>query len=432
MPRTVRQLLADRVFVVISLLALAARLLFVASLENRLYWPIDENAYDHLARSLVAGNGYVDEQGRATAYRPVGYPAFLALIYLLFGRSLAAVRIVQSVLTTALVGVVYLLALRLFDRRVARIAAGICALYPYFVYVAGVLYSEALCVFLLAYAVYRFIRACDEPRTLRFVGLGTLLGALLLIRPNLLAALPFFVAWYCWVPGVRRRMLAWMAALSLLVAIATIAPWVARNYVRLGAFTLTTNGGRNFWLGNNPAATADTGNEVALPPDLAQRLDQASSEVERDRIYYATGLAFIRQQPVRFLRLAASKAVAFWRLYPVPSTGFKQNERLSKVASIVTFGPLLGLAILGLIASWRRSPRENLAFLCLFIGFDVAHALYIAIVRLRLPLDVFLMPFAGFGVVWLVQRWRAAGGTKPGAEQVKSAEVKWEATAYRR
>ncbi|MBC7188543.1 MAG: glycosyltransferase family 39 protein [Calditrichaeota bacterium] len=430
MPRTVRQLLADRVLLAICGIALAARLAFVATLENRYYWPIDESAYDHLARSLAAGNGFVDEQGQATAYRPIGYPVFLALVYLAFGRSLVAVRIVQSVLTTALVGVVYLLALRLFDRRVARLAAGICALYPYYVYVAGVLYSEALCVFVLAYAVYRFIIACDEPKALRFLGVGVLLGAVLLIRPNLLAAVPFFVAWYLWVPGVRRRVPAWMAALFLLVAIATVAPWAARNYVRLGAVTLTTNGGRNFWLGNNPAATANTGNEVALPPDLAQRLEQAASEVERDRIYYATGLAFIREQPVRFLRLAASKAVAFWRFYPVPSSGFKQNERLSKLASIVTFGPLLVLAIVGLIASWKKSSRENLAFLCLFIGFDVAHALYIAIVRLRLPLDVFLMPFAGFAVVWLAERWRGAGGKRGRAEKVESVEERWHANGH--
>jgi hypothetical protein len=234
-----------------------------------------------------------------------------------------------------------------------------------------------------------------------------MLGALVLIRPNLLAAFPFFAAWYLWVPGVKQRVPVRAIGIMLVVAAAVVTPWMARNSVRLGAFTLTTNGGRNFWLGNNPGATADTGNEVAIPAELAERLAQASSEVERDRIYYATGVAFIRQHPGRFFRLAASKAVAFWRLYPMPSSGFKQNERLSKFASIVTFGPVLILAIVGLIVSWPKAQRQNLAFLCLFVAFDLAHALYIAIVRLRLPVDAFLMPFASYAGGMIIDWARA-------------------------
>lgn len=410
MRRSLERLFADRVLVVILLIGLAARLLFVASLENRLYWPIDERAYDQLAVSLVEGRGYVDESGRPTAYRPVGYPVFLALLYAVFGRSLIMVRIVQSLLTAALIYVIYLLTLRLFDRPSARIAAAICALYPYYIYVSGVLYSEALCVPLFACAVYLFMAACDRPTMARFAMLGGILGALVLIRPNLLAAFPFFVAWYVAVPGVRQRVPLWMVTILVVAAACTVTPWAARNYTRLGAITLTTNGGRNFWLGNNPSATAHTGNEVAIPAELATKLAKVTSEVERDRIYYASALVFIRQHPERFLRLTVSKALAFWRLYPMPSSGFKQNETLSKVASIVTFGPVLALAIFGLWLSWPQAPRQNLAFLCLFVAFDLAHALYIAIVRLRLPVDAFLMPFASFAVGWLsTRRWISAG-----------------------
>ncbi|MDZ7295777.1 MAG: glycosyltransferase family 39 protein [candidate division KSB1 bacterium] len=398
MRRIVDLLLRDRVLLLICAFGLLARVTFVATLEPRLYWPIDEGAYDHLAKALASGKGYVTPEGEFTAYRPVGYPAFLALLYSVFGPNLVVVRLVQSLLTTALVCVVYLLGRHLFTKEVARVAAGMCALYPYYIYISGVLYSEALSVLLMACGVYLFIAACERPATAKFVIVGALLGALVLTRPNTVAAFPFFLAWYIWVPGVRRRVPVWMPGVAMAVAVLLILPWMARNQVRLGAFTLATNGGRNFWLGNNPGATADTGNEVPLTPELTAKLEGARSEVERDRVYYASGLQFIRRQPSRFLGLTASKAIAFWRLYPVPSSGFKQHEGFSKLASIVTYGPILVLAIVGLAVSWANAPERNLAFLCLFVCFNVAHAVYISIVRLRLPLDLFLMTFAAYAV----------------------------------
>ncbi len=406
MRRSSESLLKDRTLLVICVLGLLARVTFVATLETRLYWPIDEGAYDHLARGLASGKGYVSPEGEPTAYRPVGYPAFLAFLYLIFGPHLIAVRLVQSLLTTVLVCVVYLLGLRLFNKTVGRVAAAMCAAYPYYVYLSGVLYSEAWSVLLTASAVYLFIVACDSPSVTKFVGVGALLGALVLTRPNMLAALPFFAAWYFWVPGVRQRVPAWMLAVVVGVTALLVLPWMVRNQVRVGAFALATNGGRNFWLGNNPGATADTGNEVPIPPELALRLARAGSEAEKDRVYYAAGFEFIRWHPVHFLRLSASKALAFWRLYPVPSSGFKQHEGLSKFASIVTYGPILLLAIAGLLLSWPLAPGRNAAFLCLFLCFNLAHALYIAIVRLRVPLDLFLMPYAAFAAVQVRDRYR--------------------------
>ncbi|MDZ7377752.1 MAG: glycosyltransferase family 39 protein, partial [candidate division KSB1 bacterium] len=140
MRRIVDLLLRDRVLLLICAFGLLARVTFVATLEPRLYWPIDEGAYDHLAKALASGKGYVTPEGEFTAYRPVGYPAFLALLYSVFGPNLVVVRLVQSLLTTALVCVVYLLGRHLFTKEVARVAAGMCALYPYYIYISGVLY----------------------------------------------------------------------------------------------------------------------------------------------------------------------------------------------------------------------------------------------------------------------------------------------------
>jgi hypothetical protein len=193
-----------------------------------------------------------------------------------------------------------------------------------------------------------------------------------------------------------------------LAVVVCVMPWAIRNQQQLGTFTLSTNGGRNFWLGNNAAATASTGNEVPLPKDLEARLAEATSEEEKDKIYFRAGSQFVKENPARFARLTLGKAVGFWRLYPRPSTGFKQSEQLSKLASVLTYTPILLFAIVGVAVSWKNNRRRNLSFLCLFFSFNLLYALFISIVRLRLPLDVYLVLFASYGFVRVADALRRA------------------------
>ncbi len=389
----------DGALLVICVLGLVLRLVFTFSLEDRIYWSIDGADYDAHAQDLLAGRGYVSAEGDPTAYRPVGYSLFLALLYLLFGHSIVVVRVVQSIMTTALIYVLYLIAAKLFDKKSARIAALCCALYPYFIYISGVFYPTALSTFLLAFTVYRMLITGEEPTVERYTGLGALVGILLLIRPNFIAALPVFILWCFGSLKMNRKVTYKMIALAGLCMALCVLPWATRNYLKIGSFSLSTNGGRNFWLGNNAGATPSTGNEVPLTAELRREVEAARSEIEREKVYYREGMRFIKDNPGRFLSLSAGKALAFWRLYPLPSSGYKQDEGLSKLASIVSFAPLLIFAVAGFILSWKRHKKTNCMFLLLLLLFNIIHAFFISIVRLRLPIDVYLMLYAGYGIV---------------------------------
>ena len=69
--------------------------------------PVD---YDRLAWQLAQGKGYVRDDGTPTAFRPVGYPAFLAAIYLVFGHSWLAAGVANALLGTLSVALTYRLA----------------------------------------------------------------------------------------------------------------------------------------------------------------------------------------------------------------------------------------------------------------------------------------------------------------------------------
>ena len=69
--------------------------LLLAAFSFRLVWVLafqtppgpDAVSYDELGWRLASGQGYVDDDGRPTAYWPVGYPALLSVVYLVWGHS---------------------------------------------------------------------------------------------------------------------------------------------------------------------------------------------------------------------------------------------------------------------------------------------------------------------------------------------------------
>ena len=60
--------------------ALIARLAWAVALAPR-EPRFDERSYIFHARTLAEGKGYINQEGRRTAYWPVGYPLVLAICY---------------------------------------------------------------------------------------------------------------------------------------------------------------------------------------------------------------------------------------------------------------------------------------------------------------------------------------------------------------
>src|SRR5947209_14218750 len=89
----------------------------------------DDKSYDYLARTLAAGHGWGYS---GSAYRPPGYPVFLAVVYLIVGiphGSWTATRLVEAVVSTGTVGLIGTMAWQVAGRRAALISMAIGAVY---------------------------------------------------------------------------------------------------------------------------------------------------------------------------------------------------------------------------------------------------------------------------------------------------------------
>jgi hypothetical protein len=201
----------------------------------------------------------------------------------------------------------------------------------------------------------------------------------------------WFVVWLLWKRrGFRRKVLLFTVPLLLV-----IGAWSARNYIVFRSFFfVATSGGVNLLQGNSEKSTvdSDTLTDIRKYEDAAARL----SEVDRDRYYRESAVAWIKEHPGAAARLYALKVVEYFSFTERIAThdyamGFEQ-PRWWTLIMLFTYEPLL-LLILARIAIAQKYPLSELEIL--FAGLYLVNALFAAMfysrIRYRLPMDWLLL-----------------------------------------
>ena len=250
------RLISNKHLAAAMLAGLALRVFFIA---HRPFHSGDTHFYEELARNWLDHGVYglfINGQLMPVDMRMPGYPAFLAAVYAVLGRTRTGVLLVQAVLDLITCYVVAMIAARLAPAAkraaVATAALWLAAVCPFTAgYTAAVL-TETLATFLTALVFYAFLRALTDPsielaRTdagsatlLPFVLwvllAGVLTGLGTLVRPEtpLLLAAAGTVLCIRWRHPADWPKLAlagtWMA-LGLLLP---LLPWAVRNACTLG------------------------------------------------------------------------------------------------------------------------------------------------------------------------------------------------------
>ena len=307
---------------------------------------------------------------------------------------------------------------------VGLVAAGINAIYIYFIYYSATLMTEPfyiitiLAILLLAMKWAAPFPAEGEVKQQSSkwgiaLALGLLLGATVLLRQLFLLVVPFIFAWIWW---SRRRhggrsALPGLVLAGLLVLL-MILPFTYYNYTRFHRFVLlNTNAGYAFFFGNHPVygthfipiLSNESGGYLSLIPKEMLKLDEAAL----DQALLKRAIGFIIDDPGRYLLLSLSRIPVYFIFWPSSDSGLVSN--LSRVAS---FGLFLPFMIYGLILSIlsRYGPEKfSLAspvFLLVIFGavYTLIHLLTWTLVRYRLPVDAVLVIFAGVALVDIARR----------------------------
>lgn len=377
----------------VFIVALIIRLAYVIPIKE--IPTSDAREYSNIAANFVEHKEYAHTPGNPTMYRAPGYPFFIALIYSLFGvKNYLAVRIIQALLGTLLCLITYFIAERIFGERVGKWAAVISVFYPFFIYYCGLLLTELLFTLLLAMAVLNLINLSSTLKLKYGVLSGIFLGFSALTRPIIVL---FPILLFFWMLSIRVSLKKTLGLFIIMMffMLLVISPWTVRNYLICHDFVpLGAEGGQTFYMGNNPLATG--GGDMQYLPELDKL-----PEAERDRAYYKKGLEFIRQHPAGFFKLSLNKFIRFWRLYP---HRIHTVELKHQTISLLSYGILLPFFLLGLFLGWKKNRKALLLFL-LLIYFTIMHMIFVAQIRLRFPIEPYIIIFGALGINFVLMKF---------------------------
>ena len=411
----------------VFLLAVALRLIPVLAAPNLGIGLDDMFQYDMLGRSLAAGNGFrwyappdrqsllnalqdyggldlsqlsgaTDPRGVETSFRAPLYPAFLAVVYWLYGLTgrFFAVRLIQAIILALLAPLTLHLA-RAFGgaRTPSRLAAAAVAIWPMLVVFPMALATENLFLPLATAGLLAAALAYRSRRMGAFALAGVVFGLAILTR-SVIVGLPVLLSALFWRGGQRRGAILLSGAALLLVT-----PWAVRNTLLHHQPTFVeTSLGYNLYLGYYPGNDGTFRFGPSL--DLVTVLDDA----QRDQLGRAEAWSFVVQDPARVPVLMVDKLGHLWGLEQRAFTFFYSHGLMGQrppwqvvLILLVLVLPLVIVFPLGIVG-WATSPRDFLWWMAsLTLGYYIGiHMLIMAEERFHLVLLPLVLALAARGL----------------------------------
>jgi 4-amino-4-deoxy-L-arabinose transferase-like glycosyltransferase len=297
---------------------------------------MDDQAYEKAAKSMLAGKALTPEWGP-------GYPAFIALIYRLFGEKAWVLFVVQSLLDLITVSAVYLISWEIFKSEfVSAVATLVYSSDLATMFYLQTMESESLFNLFFTVSVLFLIKALSTNGKKNAAVSGLFLGVSTLIRPIALlypsvAIIPFFV-------GVTRGNKAEASRVFLTflsVFILVLTPWCVRNYVHYGSFSLSSTPGYHLclWIASSVKAHEDGISRHDVAKSLCYLKSANMTQLSQSKKMGDIAVAYLMGHPRQWGILHLQGLYGFFTSSPVASIilrqSFIQPELLLKMHSLI-------------------------------------------------------------------------------------------------
>jgi tetratricopeptide (TPR) repeat protein len=343
---------------------------------------LDTTAYVALAERVLGGDAGL---GPGLYFLSPLYVYVLAAVLAVW-HSYLAVRLLQIVLGTGAVALIFVTADAWFGRRAAWLAAGLATLTGLFTFYESLLLQTALDPFLTAAAMACLTLGLTGGRRRWYILAGLAFGVHACNRPNV--AFPAAVIALL-LAATRRRQAATVFSIGLALA---LAPVTLRNIVVSGYWSPVTasHGGLNFYIGNHAEADGTYRSVPGITPDIKGQREDTRRVAERAAghalddagvswFFYRRGWTWIREHPLTAAQLFARKlslmftAKHIWLNYSYAF--FAHDERTP--LRVLFVGPWL-LIPLGVIGLVNAAPKAARSAYLVWASFVPAYALAVA------------------------------------------------------
>jgi tetratricopeptide (TPR) repeat protein/4-amino-4-deoxy-L-arabinose transferase-like glycosyltransferase len=372
----------------------------------------DARGYDSWAQEIARGHWIGDK----IFYQTPLYPYFLGLMYAVVGHHLFLVRVLQIILGATSCLFIALAGRFFFSRSIGIVAGVLLAVYPSAIYFDGLIQKPVLDLFFLSFLLFALGVLGQKPRAGWWIACGATLGLLALSRENALILVLVIVPWllihFRQEPAAVRSKWAGLLLTGLAIVLVPVA---LRNKVVGGEFHLTTSQfGPNLFIGNHEGANGmyaamrpARGNSEFEQQDATELAETALGRklgpAEVSTYWTTRALAYVRSDPVGWLRLMGRKWFLTWNALELPDTEDQytyadSSPLLRGLTGLFHFGILWPLGLFGIVVTWKDRERLGVLYVTL-IGYAASVALFFVFARYRFPLVAWLVLFAAAGLV---------------------------------
>lgn len=416
--------------------AVAVRFLYIYFFSGFNTLPgMDEVFYQRVAGNIVDGLGFVVKEGIPTTKKPPVYPYFMAFISIFSGKgNFLALRMAQILLGGICTVLIYLIAKKAANGKIALISSILVSIDPFLIYISGWILAHIIIYLFISLAVFYCLKTIEDPSPLNKALAGVFWGLVgLSMGYNTFLFYPYIFIWGLVIFRANRENALKIAVTVLLAMTLTISIWTIRNYFAYKKFIpIVTNGGYRFRGSNNPRAdgfwTPSSGSPrfyFANPsrgwgdaPDFETWAGEADylwldllfsekkdyNDYEINLLNYRAGLNWIRDNPVSFLKLLPKKFYHFWEPFN-PRSSFPKladNYRSAAAAFYCFIFPLFLYGIVLSLASWEKYLIIYLAIAHSIIG----SLIYYGDAQQRLIITPFLSIFAALSIGKFIESWK--------------------------
>ncbi|MCF7888913.1 MAG: glycosyltransferase family 39 protein [Victivallales bacterium] len=327
---------------------------------------LDMKAYLENAQGIINGNW----PGTEPFFRAPLYSYILAFM-ILIGRNLFGIATIQALFYSSTVGIIYLIADRLFNRKTGWLAAFLTLFYGGAFYWIIILHSTVFEFFLASLTLFftvklscllRSEKNCNKKFILYFTATGFAFGLLCLIRTNFLVIIPFFAAGY-FVEAYRNKNITKLLQGFIVIALICASLWTPvllhnKNYSGL-------------YLTTNAAPTWNYANTEG-------------SDVYNAMVPYGKKLNI---DSIAFWEHQLKKLIAYWSSFEYPQNVnfylFKENLWILKLF-FIPFGLIAALFIVGLALTYKNIYNLWSCW-AFFFPYYISISLFFIIGRFRIP-----------------------------------------------
>ncbi len=408
-----------KTYLTLFLIAFVLRFVYLAQVQDNPafeYPTLDARYHDEWAQAVASGKLSHPQ----AFFRAPLYPYFLGLVYYIFGHNYYAPRIVQYLIGSIGVLLFALLAARLFGKKMGVVTGIVFATYASVIYFEGELLLDFLLIPLDLLIFIFLYKAKESPSPINWTLAGLWLGLSAITRPNILVFIPAVLLWiwYCFHKSENLQRQLKFAALFLVGVFLPILPVAVHNYRAEEPLVLiASQGGINFYIGNNPNADGFTSmmpGRLQTNWELADIRAMAKEETGRELssaelsdFWYRKGLEFWKSHPVDAFKLLLKKTYLFFTRFEISNNQdiylFWKNSSLIRLLP-VGFWLVGPLGLLGIVFSLVKRKARLLSIFVLIYAASVI--LFFVNARFRLPILPFLTLFAIYAVYELGKRFR--------------------------